>query len=328
MKVKFNKFERVAGLFVMSAIVGSLVVLVGVAVKRGWFEPKVDLETTFASAEGIHAGTTVQMSGLRAGSVESVDLKSNNEIRVQIRISKKFFERVHQDSVVRVMRPFVIGEKVLDISVGSEESPQVTELAMLKSEESGDLMDLISGRKLGQYLSMMDKLGENLKVVAEAFLDPQRSKDLVQILDEVRPLVVNASSLTKEANTLLKSANKGQRLAKTLDNLSVLSEEMARVLPQFTKDSPDLAKDLTKIAHNTASLTEELAKLTPLMNQMAPELPRVSKRTIELLDETVVTLKAMQKSWLLSGKVKDVREEESKRDQERAPAAAEAPPSK
>ncbi len=325
MKVKFNKFERVAGLFVATAIVGFITTLVGVAVKRGWFEQKVVLETLFQSADGIHAGTTVQMSGLRAGSVESVELKGNNEIRVQMSISRKFFDRVHEDSVVRVTRPFIIGEKVLDISVGSEDAAQITAFAVLKSEESADIMDLMNGRKLGPYLATIGQIGENLKVVAEAFLDPERSKNIVKVLDEMRPLIMNASSLTREANTLLKTANKDNRLAKTLDNLGFMSAELAKFLPELTKESPELGRDLGKISRNTAMLTEELAKLVPMMN--SPEIPRASARALELLDETVVVLKAMQKSFLLSGKVEDVREEEKKREEaRRKPASQEKSP--
>jgi phospholipid/cholesterol/gamma-HCH transport system substrate-binding protein len=43
-------------------------------------------------------------------------------------------------------------------------------------------------------------------------------------------------------------------------------------------------------------------------------LPRATKRAVEALDEMVVTLKALQKSFLLSGKVKDVKEEEQERE--------------
>lgn len=314
MRVKFNKFERVAGLFVMTAIIGAIAATVGVAVKRGWFEPKVDLEASFKSADGLHAGTVVQMAGLRAGAVESVELKSNNEVLVQLRISRKFFDRVREDSVVRVMRPFIIGEKVLDISVGSEDSKQVAELAMLKTEDSTDIMDLMNGRKLGPYLAMLGQIGENLRVVAEAFLDPERSKNIVKVLDEMRPLVMNMSGMSREVTSLLKSANKDQKMVKTLENLAIMSQELARVLPEFTRNSPELASDLTKIAKNTAILTEEMSKLVPMMSKMAPELPRASSRALEALDETVVTLKAMQKSFLLRGNVKEVRDEESKRE--------------
>jgi phospholipid/cholesterol/gamma-HCH transport system substrate-binding protein len=49
-------------------------------------------------------------------------------------------------------------------------------------------------------------------------------------------------------------------------------------------------------------------------------MPRVAKRLVEALDEAVVVLKAVQKSFLLSGKAEEVREEEAERDKKRQPA--------
>lgn len=313
MKIKFNHFERVAGLFVCTAIVGGIAAAVGVAIRRGWFEPKVELETTFKSADGIHAGTTVQMAGLRAGSVEVVDLKSNNEIRVRFTISRKFHLRVRTDSVVRVIRPFIIGEKVLDLSVGTEDNTVVAENGTVASEESPDIMDLVNGRKIGPYLTMLSQMMDNLRSVAEAFLDPERTKNIVRIFDELSPLAKNMNSMSKEVVSLIRETNKKQRLTTALDNLVFMTTEINRVLPGFTRDSPQLASDLGKIAKNTAVLTDELQKFLPLMSQAAPELPGVSRRALEALNETVVTLKALQKSFILRGNVKEVREEEAKR---------------
>ena len=67
------------------------------------------------------------------------------------------------------------------------------------------------------------------------------------------------------------------------------------------------------LVSNLGELTAEFKKLTPAIGVVAPELPRVSKRAIEGLDELVITLKALQKSFLLRGNVEDVKEEEMKR---------------
>jgi phospholipid/cholesterol/gamma-HCH transport system substrate-binding protein len=68
-----------------------------------------------------------------------------------------------------------------------------------------------------------------------------------------------------------------------------------------------------------AILSTEMNKALPLLQQVAPEFPRTSRRAMEALDETVVTLKALQKSFILRGGAKEVREEEAARD--RVPAS-------
>lgn len=321
MKIKFNMYERVAGLFVLGAIFGGIAVTIGVAVKKGWFERKIHLETSLETADGVRAGTLVQMAGLRAGSVTSVELKSNNQVHVKFEISEKFHDRVRGDSIVQVTRPFIIGEKVLDITVGSDGAPAVAEHAFLRSQKTADIMDLVSGRTLGPYLETMGHMMENLKFVAEAFLDPERSKVIVRIFDELNPLVKNMNGMSREVTGLLKEVNQKKKLVRALDNLVTMTDELNKVLPVLTKDSPELAKDLAKIAKNTAVLTDELQKTLPAIQEIGPELPRASRRAIEALDETVVTLKALQKSFLLRGSVKDVRDEEAHRTDQRIPAA-------
>ncbi|CAN5563784.1 hypothetical protein BH10BDE1_BH10BDE1_29280 [soil metagenome] len=331
MKIKFNRFERIAGLFVMTAAVAGVALTLAVAIKRGVFESKVELQTSLATADGIREGTTVSMQGLRIGQVTDIELISANEVHVKFKMNREYLSRVRADSVVRVMRPFIIGEKILDVSVGTEAATPVTELAKLESVPTADVMDLLSGRTLGPYFELMGKMAENLKFVAESFLDPKRSKAMVKMFDDLSPLLRNASSLTKEANTLLVGINKDQQLVKVVGNLVAITNEVNRVLPTVAKESPEMLGHLQKIAKNMAILTDEVQKTLPMMQKLAPEIPRASERALEALDQTVVTLKALQKSFLLRGSVDEVRTEEALRrkqqdESSRTPAEAKPEP--
>ncbi len=318
MIIKFNKLERAAGIFVLSALIGSVTLSIGVAFKRGWFDPKRSLVTQLESADGIHVGTQVQMSGLRIGSVDDIELKSKNMVEVHFEISEKYFMRVRESSVVQLMRPFIIGEKVLDISTLDENSPRVVEGALIKAQDSVDFMDLLSGRKLGPYLSSMGKISENLKVVAETILDQKHLDGFVKMFGELSPLVSNMSSMGYQANVLLKEMNKKQQLIIALNNLVEITNQMNKALPYVAEHGPALAEDLTKISHNMAVLTDEIKILVPAFKEVAPEIPQASRRAIEALNETVITLKALQKSFLLRGSVKDVKDEEAR---DRLPAS-------
>jgi phospholipid/cholesterol/gamma-HCH transport system substrate-binding protein len=61
---------------------------------------------------------------------------------------------------------------------------------------------------------------------------------------------------------------------------------------------------------NMSVLTHEMQKLAPAIAAIAPEFPKTSMRAVEALNETVVLLKALQKSFLLRGNVEAVREQE------------------
>src|SRR6185369_11990802 len=99
----------------------------------------------FESADGLHQGTIVQMSGIRVGAVESVDLQADNKIRVYFYVLGKFQDRIRGDSEVQLIRPFLIGERVIDINVGNPLLPIVAHNGFLPSIETTDFMTLMSG---------------------------------------------------------------------------------------------------------------------------------------------------------------------------------------
>ena len=216
-----------------------------------------------------------------------------------------------------MIRPFIIGEKVIDLGSGTDASPQIKEGSLVQVKESIDFMDLLSGRKLGPYISSMGKISENLKSVAETIMDQKHLDSFVKMFTELNPLVTNMSQMSGQANILLKEMNKKQQLVIALNNLVELTTQLNKALPYLSEQGPVLAEDFTKIAHNMAKLTDQMQELAPVLQEIAPEIPHASHRAIEALNETVITLKALQKSFLLRSNVQEVKEDEAK---ERVPA--------
>lgn len=309
--LKFNKYERVAGLFIVLAITGVVVTALSAAVKQGWFEPKVKYTTTLKNADGIHQGTLVQMSGLRAGSVETVELESDNRIRVGFYILGKFQDRVREDSSVQLVRPFIIGERVLDLSVGSEEYPVIPAQSSIKSIETMDVMSLISGKNMNSTLSKVGELVESLQVILDAFSDRSRAESMVRVIDRLDPLARNLNTMSLEMIKLSKQATHDEGVQKLVSNLAVTTEELNRILPEMNRENPKLAQDVATMTKNLAIMTKALG---PAVQEVEGELPGASIRLIQALNETVVVLKAMQKSFFMKSSVQEVRdEEESKR---------------
>lgn len=313
MKIRFNKFEKVAGLFVGLAALSCVVGMLGVAIKNGWLASKVRFQTELESADGVHAGTVVQIAGLRVGSVTKVDLQSNDKVMVQFEILEKFKNKVRQDSHVQMFRPFVLADKVFEVSVGSEASPELEVGSVVPMLSSMDIMDMLSGKKMGSVFASFDKLADSLRIVGEAFADPKRTQALVKMLDHLNPLVENLTVMSGDLVKITGAAAKQKRAENIIINLAKLSQELEVILPAFYKEVPDVGMQLGQVVKSMNILTAEFQKLTPAIGVIAPELPRTSRRAVEALDEAVVLLKAMQKSFLLSGKVDEVRKEEKRR---------------
>lgn len=320
MKVKFNKFERVAGVFVMTVVVGCFVAAGVVAVKKGWFERKVVLTSKFQSASGINPGTQVLMSGLRIGSVESVDLIDENTVDVRFTVPLKHLEKIRKDSVVRTIRPFIIGDKMLEVSVGSDAAGPVVAGDLLQSQYSADIMDVLGGHKLGSYLEQMGAMMGSLKTVLQAFSEKERAEKLVAIFDELHPTLIHVNKMARGMTTVSDQITRKKHLQTVVTNLALITDELNKAMPQIAQvleSSPHLTKDVVSIVENLSQLTTELTKVIPALAEVAPELPRASRRAVEAMDEVVIVLKAMQKSFLLSGSAEEVRKEEQKQAEQK-----------
>ena len=320
MKHKFNKYERVAGVFVLAAVLGVLLTAVSVAIRQGWFATKSYYSTTFENADGIHPGTLVQMAGLRAGAVEDVELQADNKIKVTFYVLSKFQPRIRRDSTTQLIRPFIIGDRALEVTVGSELSPEVPQHYSLASNETMDIMSLLSGKSLGTHLAKLSTTLENLAHMVEALTNKDRTQSLVRIFDRLDPLLVNIEVMASEMTKLSRQATHKGNLQNVVSNLAVTTQELNNILPELNRENPDLAKDLAQMSKNLAGLTKDFRVLGPALNAVGPELPQATRRAVEALNETVVMLKAMQKSMFLRGSVQEVRDEEAKA---RKPAAAE-----
>lgn len=312
MKNKFNKIERVAGLFVLLAIAGVFVTAVSVAVKQGWFATKIYYSSTFENADGIHPGTVVQMAGLHAGAVDDVELQSDNKIKVNFYVLSKFQPRIRQDSTAQLIRPFIIGDRALEVSVGSEASPEVPQHEMIASNETLDIMSLLSGKSLGTHLAKLSSTLENLAHMVEALTDKDRTQSLVRIFDRLDPLLANIEVMAAEMTKLSRQATYKGNLQNVVSNLSVTTHELNTILPDLNRENPELAKDLAQMSKNLASLTNDFKVLGPALKSVGPELPQATHRAVEALNETVIMLKAMQKSLFIRSSVQEVREEEAK----------------
>lgn len=313
-------FERVAGLFVASAFLGMVAVFIAVGVKKGWFESKVYFFTEIEDSEGLRAGSQVQLAGLHIGEVSTIEMGQNDRLRVKIAILKRYRERIRQGVRIQLIRPFVIGEKALYLSTPEEPSSILPELSSIPAEEVVGLTELLNGRKFLPYVQTMAGVFSEMKRIADLLLKRNEGKSPAGVLQALPQFMTQINRLTNELTKLASQMNDGENLRKVIRSLGSASDAMSSHLPEIAEATPKVAQDFTVLVTNLALLTEEFKKVLPALAEVAPELPRSSRRMIEALDEAVVVLKAMQKSFLLRGSAEEVREEELARQKKEEPA--------
>jgi phospholipid/cholesterol/gamma-HCH transport system substrate-binding protein len=242
-----------------------------------------------------------------------VELLSDNHIKVEFYLSGKFAERLHEDSEAQLLRPFVIGERVLDISVGNSMGKVLPRGSVVTSRESVDLLTLMSGRNLSAYLAQVSQVIENLRSLAEAFTSKSRTEAMVRIFDRLDPMIKNLNTMSLDVIKLAHQATDEERLGKVLAQVQITTSEINRILPQMNSSNPNLGEQIGMLTSSVSKLSQDFKGMGSMVKDIEGDLPRAGRRIVEALDETVVVLKALQKSFILKSAAEEVREEESKR---------------
>lgn len=310
MKLQLSHFERVAGLFILGSIIVILLSWFSAALRQGWLDTRVMYYSKFSSGEGLYSGLDVLLSGIRVGSVTQVDLLETNEVRVEFTVLEKYKDKIREDSRALLIRPLVLGEKALEITLGDSSLPAIEIGSEVQSRSTFDFMSLLSGRVGNEHFANIGETVSNLANVMTVLLEKEKLEGFVKTIDRIDPLVRNLDIMSKEVSTLSRQLNRNENLGRLVKDLALVSKEINSVMPDLKARAPGMADNFEKLVENMATLSEQFKVIGPAIAEVGPELPGATRKALEALDETVVLLKALQRSFILKGHAEDVREEE------------------
>ncbi len=144
-----------------------------------------------------------------------------------------------------------------------------------------------------------------------SFLPVVESEDLINKLSsidfkDIAPILANLKSTLKKTDMIVGKVN-GQ-------------------LPKVFAKTDKISNEAMQAIQGTNKLIADLQETTPLIKTAAKEMPEVSDKSVKAINEAIVVLRAMQKSFFLKGNAEEVKkeiaaEEEKKAEGARLPAS-------
>jgi phospholipid/cholesterol/gamma-HCH transport system substrate-binding protein len=133
------------GAFVLMAlaILAVFVFLVGNAESR--FQANDRLQAQFQTVSGLENGADVRIGGLHKGTVRKIQLpaRSDGKMTVVMDVSRETRHLIKMDSVASIQSEGLVGNKFVEISFGSDGSPEVPKDGTIQSTPPVDISDLI-----------------------------------------------------------------------------------------------------------------------------------------------------------------------------------------
>ncbi len=266
------KREIKVGIFVVLGLIvaGAIVFMVGE--ERRVFDRHYRLKVAFDDVAGLKPGAPVRMGGIDIGSVEAVKFSldmRDKRLHVTFRVVGTAYDRIHEDSSITIGNKGLLGDKLLEVSQGTEGTPHVPENGYVQGIPPQEFGHFIT--KADEIADLTKKTLQNVEAVTKALADPKVSDDMKGVIASVRVLLNDAAT----HDGFIKRLTTDPKMAEHLDHVFVEAASAGRnfdgvatelrALMKQAKDGPGFAhtllysKDGEVIAKSMAKASEELA---------------------------------------------------------------------
>lgn len=216
-----------AGLFIALGLALAGVVVFVIGKERRLFEQENIYTAAFENVDGLALDAPVRLGGLTVGRVAKINFAEDlqdKRIIVRMEISNKYQDRIRTDSVARVVGRGVLGDKAIDISLGSEKEPKVPNGGELKTGTSGDISSLLTAAS--EIIDNAVGITRNLKSGVESYTTPELTSDITSFIKSARSIATTIEKGPGPVHTLIYD----QRTSDDLKNiLSRTSEVVLRL---------------------------------------------------------------------------------------------------
>lgn len=316
--MSFSLLEKKAllGMALIALFLGASLYEIG---KRNlWFESKNTYTTRIKDADGLRVGSVVTIAGLRVGDVASLAVDKDNKIAVTLNVMTTVASRIRKDSAATVFRAFIIGEKRVEIIPGSETEEVLPDGAELPARETTELMEFVSGRKLAELMGQIESLmgGVNRLVGGmDSVLTKYEAGDFNKTFARLDPALANFQTLSDDLIVMTKEMKKKSK------DLPVIVENGAGLLGDMREDlfANNLARDslagINKVVTPLAARPQLIEQILGNIEDLSRDLknnPKFAQKVVDALGELTITLKALQKTWILEDKTEEVKKEGAK----------------
>ncbi|WNG32649.1 MCE family protein [Archangium violaceum] len=219
------------GIFVAVAmgLAGLIVFLIGQETR--FFEREVRYHAYFENVEGLTEESPVWLGGLEVGRVEGVRFPTKpgeKRLEVQLKLSAKHAQRVRVDSVARLASQGVLGDKAVDITLGSLEKAPLEPGSEIQSTSGGDLSSLM--RSASQVMEDTVAVSRTVRKAVEVYADPRMAEDVAASVRSLKMLLQEVEKGDGALHALIYDKQTGQDVRQLVANASRTALRMEKAV--------------------------------------------------------------------------------------------------
>lgn len=195
METHSDKFKLRLGLFVAGGLALFVIAIFVIGKQKNLFNPVYRLTASFYNISGLQVGNNIRFSGINVGTVDNINIINDSTVKVTLMIKKEIRQFIKKDSEVTIGSEGLIGDRLMVISQGSNESSvaqEGDELQAFEPVETDAIMASIqitagNAEVITQQLAeIMTKINNGNGTLSRLIQDSTIAKNLDQTILNLR----------------------------------------------------------------------------------------------------------------------------------------------
>lgn len=289
---RFIGIGRKVSVFLLSAVLGVIGVILLVGYKQGIFVRHTTVHFYAADAFGINKGTSVRLFGLPVGSVSDLDI-SDRGVKVELSLISDYAPRIPRTSRARLVREGYVGAANIQLVPGGEPGHPMQPVA------DGDEIEFIPARGVAE---MIDEFKSELTPVINDLR--KVLVDLNQPNSEFRKAMTGASAVLQQ---LPETNRETRRVLQDTDTMIRQAEttftSLGRVGTQLERDLPALSAKagtaLDSMSEASSQIRDAARKNGDALHEVLVRMPGLLQDSGDLVRDGQDVVGAARNSWLI-----------------------------
>jgi phospholipid/cholesterol/gamma-HCH transport system substrate-binding protein len=256
------------GIFVFSALVIFMGAIFLLGSRTQYFQPQYTLRAVFSNVGYLLEGAGVYLAGVQVGRVGEIRFFEDiaaQKVLVGLKIARQYQDRIRQDSVAVITSSGLLGDKYIDITLGSESEPALQDRMFIRTQEPADYSQLI--RQGEEVLKNTIEITSSLAALTSGYRSsqaPAAVADLLTSLAQIAKAIETGDglihSLIYDKDNERIVADLAAAMTALRDTLTGFKEGKGFLQTLLTDPNPEVVAQLTKLMASAQKLLQDIEK--------------------------------------------------------------------
>jgi phospholipid/cholesterol/gamma-HCH transport system substrate-binding protein len=186
------------GVFVLLALAAGIGMVYALGARARLFETRYTVHADFTEVGGLNEGATVRLAGVQIGRVKGVNLPAEpgGKVRVDLSIATQFHNRVRKDSVARIETQGLLGDRIVELTVGTAAAPPTKDGDVIVSRDPTDFSKIVS--QSAETVKSVAALADSLRSTADTLKQSRLIEDASATLASTRKVTDRVARMVDE----------------------------------------------------------------------------------------------------------------------------------